>query len=125
MNTYTPVYCSQAHILSPTQTHCSSSAILHGCVMPEDASPDLFDSCQSCFGSSVWILCQTSLLSTAVESLGGSRHCLRQAIWVRHHGTTPKQRRQIQAPYWDHATFAKTPIRVYLEAVRKHDLSRS
>lgn len=58
----------------------------------------LVDSCQGCFGSSVWILCQTSLLSSAVESCGGARHCPRGTIWVSRHETSPKLRRQIQAP---------------------------
>lgn len=72
----------------------------------------LVDSCQGCFGSSVWILCQTSLLSAAVESCGGARHCPRGTIWVSRHETSPKLRWQIQAPYWDSAALPKTPRRL-------------
>lgn len=78
----------------------------------------LVDSCQGCFGSSVWILCQTSLLSAAVESCGRARHCPRGLIWVSRHETGPKLRWQIQAPYWDPAALPNNPGGVYLGALR-------
>lgn len=83
----------------------------------------LVDSCQGCFSSSVWILCQTSLLSAAVESCGGARLCPGGAIWVSRHETVPKLRWQIQTPYWDPAALPKTPAGVYLGARRQQRTS--
>lgn len=56
--------CRKTDFLNPRHT---SPSMLDVRGLQEDVF--LVDSCQDCFGSSVWILCQMSLLSAVVEFL--------------------------------------------------------
>lgn len=79
---------SRTHLFltEDTHRHVGRNMCVRGGV-PDREMLVLVDSCQGCFGSSVWILCQTSLLSAVVDlcrgrALGGrcGSAAMRQAL---------------------------------------------